>query len=91
MNIDRLFTPNYIPTYQDMIHTRIGTVGAHETSYERNGLSYRIFDVGGSRIGRRKWRLIVEDVDVVFFQAPLGAYDKCIYEDDSVVSVSVLW
>jgi hypothetical protein len=61
------------------------TVGIFDTAYKRNGLTYRVFDAGGSRVGRKRWRYMFENADVVFFQAPLGAYDKC-YDDENIVS-----
>jgi hypothetical protein len=53
--LDRLFTPGYIPTDDDIIRTRVKTTGIAETVFKDGQLTYRMVDVGGQRSERKKW------------------------------------
>ena len=54
-DLDVLFRPNWTPTAQDTLRLRAKTTGIIETRFEINGLTFKLFDVGGQRSERRKW------------------------------------
>ncbi|KAG6835009.1 hypothetical protein H0H93_005652 [Arthromyces matolae] len=54
--IDRMSAPNYLPTDQDILRSRVKTTGITETTFKVGELTYKLFDVGGQRSERKKWR-----------------------------------
>lgn len=84
-SIDRLGAPNYVPTDQDVLRTRVKTTGIIEETFEMDdGVVYRMFDVGGQRSERRKWIHCFEGVTGLLFLAALSEYDQALYEDARV-------
>lgn len=53
-SLDRLAKPNYLPTQQDVLRTRVKTTGINETKFTFKGLNFTLVDVGGQR-SERKW------------------------------------
>ena len=53
--LDRISTPDYIPTVQDVLRTRVKTTGIVETRFLFKTLSFKMIDVGGQRSERKKW------------------------------------
>ena len=53
--VDRIAAPDYTPTDQDVLRSRVKTTGIAESMFHIGELSYRIFDVGGQRSERKKW------------------------------------
>ncbi len=47
--LDRIASPNYVPTQQDVLRTRVKTTGIIETQFTYKGLHFKMFDVGGQR------------------------------------------
>ena len=66
-NIPRLAEPGYLPSDQDILRSRVKSVGIAETMLEINGLRLRLVDVGGQRSERRKWAGVFENVQVLLF------------------------
>jgi hypothetical protein len=66
-NIPRLAQPGYLPSDQDILRSRVKSVGIAETMLEINGMRLRLVDVGGQRSERRKWQGCFEDVNVLLF------------------------
>eukprot|EP00009_Paramoeba_aestuarina_P008523 CAMPEP_0201518156 /NCGR_PEP_ID=MMETSP0161_2-20130828/9068_1 /ASSEMBLY_ACC=CAM_ASM_000251 /TAXON_ID=180227 /ORGANISM="Neoparamoeba aestuarina, Strain SoJaBio B1-5/56/2" /LENGTH=214 /DNA_ID=CAMNT_0047915845 /DNA_START=70 /DNA_END=711 /DNA_ORIENTATION=- len=54
-NIERLTAPDYMPTTDDVLRTRVRTTGVSSAVFEFDGVMFRIVDVGGQRAERRKW------------------------------------
>ena len=54
-DLDAMFRPNWVPTAQDTLRLRAKTTGIIETRFDINGLTFKLFDVGGQRSERRKW------------------------------------
>ncbi|KAK9766347.1 hypothetical protein K7432_004647 [Basidiobolus ranarum] len=80
-SLDRLFEPNYQPSDQDILYTRIKTTGITETMFDMNPLTYRMVDVGGQRSERKKWIHCFEDVTALLFLVAISGYDQTLAED----------
>ena len=85
-SIDRMAAPNYLPTDQDILRSRVKTTGITETTFKVGELTYKLFDVGGQRSERKKWIHCFENVTALVFLVSLSEYDQMLYEDESVVS-----
>jgi len=82
--IERMSTPTYMPTDQDILRSRVKTTGITETTFRVGELTYRLFDVGGQRSERKKWIHCFENVTALVFLVSLSEYDQMLYEDESV-------
>jgi guanine nucleotide-binding protein G(i) subunit alpha len=82
--IDRMASPNYLPTDQDILRSRVKTTGITETTFKVGELTYKLFDVGGQRSERKKWIHCFENVTALVFLVSLSEYDQMLYEDESV-------
>uniref|UniRef100_A0A8D2MU83 GNAT3 protein n=1 Tax=Zonotrichia albicollis TaxID=44394 RepID=A0A8D2MU83_ZONAL len=74
----------YVPTEQDVLHSRVQTTGIIETQFSFKDLNFRMFDVGGQRSERKKWIHCFEGVTCIIFCAALSAYDMVLVEDKEV-------
>lgn len=82
--IDRIGAPNFLPTDQDVLRSRVKTTGIAESKFSFGTLTYRIFDVGGQRSERKKWIHCFEDVTAIIFLVAISEYDQVLIEDESV-------
>eukprot|EP00727_Mastigamoeba_balamuthi_P007997 m51a1_g3818 putative guanine nucleotide-binding protein g subunit alpha-3 (359) ;mRNA; r:275995-277471 len=80
--IDRMASPRYIPTDQDVLHTRIKTTGINEIKFFIGETPFKMLDVGGQRSERGKWINCFQGVTCVLFCASLSEYDQKLYEDN---------
>jgi len=80
--LDRLCDHNYVPTEQDVLHTRVKTTGIIETAFEYKSLHFTLIDVGGQRSERKKWIHCFQDVTAIIFCVGLSAYDQVLAEDE---------
>ncbi|XKL65710.1 hypothetical protein PGB90_009130 [Kerria lacca] len=83
-SLDRIFQPNYIPTQQDVLRTRVKTTGIIETHFTFKGLYFKMFDVGGQRSERKKWIHCFEGVTSIIFCVALSGYDLVLAEDEEM-------
>ena len=83
--IDRLFSPSYMPNDQDVLLSRLRTTGITEEFFEFGKLSVHVLDVGGSRSERKKWVHAFEGSPSLLFVASLSGYDQCLIEDKTGV------
>jgi hypothetical protein len=74
-SIDRMSAPNYLPTDQDILRSRVKPTGITETTFKVGELTYKLFDVGGQRSERKKWIHCFENVTVLVFLVSLSEYD----------------
>ena len=79
--------PNYLPTDQDVLRSRVKTTGITETHFKIGELNYKLFDVGGQRSERKKWIHCFENVTAIIFLVAISEYDQLLYEDQNVVSI----
>ncbi|KAI7886740.1 guanine nucleotide binding protein, alpha subunit [Lichtheimia hyalospora FSU 10163] len=83
-SIDRIGDPNYVPTDQDVLRSRVKTTGITETTFNIGELTYRMFDVGGQRSERKKWIHCFENVTAIIFLVAISEYDQVLIEDETV-------
>ncbi|KAI8804579.1 guanine nucleotide binding protein, alpha subunit [Cladochytrium replicatum] len=82
--IDRIAAPNFTPTDQDVLRSRVKTTGITESSFHIGDLTYRMFDVGGQRSERKKWIHCFENVTAIVFLVAISEYDQVLVEDETV-------
>ncbi|KAI0224412.1 Guanine nucleotide-binding protein G(i) subunit alpha [Lamellibrachia satsuma] len=82
--LDRISQPNYIPTEQDVLRTRVKTTGIVETHFTFKDLHFKMFDVGGQRSERKKWIHCFEGVTAIIFIVAMSEYDMTLAEDQEM-------
>lgn len=82
--LDRISQPNYIPSQQDVLRTRVKTTGIVETIFAYKNLNFKMFDVGGQRSERKKWIHCFEGVTAIIFCVALSGYDLVLAEDEEM-------
>ncbi|KAJ5561670.1 Heterotrimeric G-protein alpha subunit [Penicillium sp. DV-2018c] len=83
-SIERIAQPDYLPTDQDVLRSRVKTTGITETVFVIGDLTYRMFDVGGQRSERKKWIHCFENVTTILFLVAISEYDQLLFEDETV-------
>lgn len=83
-SLPRISDPDYIPTQQDVLRTRVKTTGIIETEFRYKGLLFKLCDVGGQRSERSKWIHCFNGVTAIIFCVALSDYDLNLYEDEKV-------
>eukprot|EP00088_Acartia_fossae_P013483 TRINITY_DN17086_c0_g2_i1.p1 TRINITY_DN17086_c0_g2~~TRINITY_DN17086_c0_g2_i1.p1 ORF type:complete len:378 (+),score=91.60 TRINITY_DN17086_c0_g2_i1:56-1135(+) len=83
-SLDRISAPNYRPTQQDVLRTRVKTTGIIETQFKFKSLHFKMFDVGGQRSERKKWIHCFEGVTAIIFCVALSGYDLVLAEDEEM-------
>ena len=83
-NIKRIASPFYTPTSQDVLKSRVRTIGIMETRFVYKDYLFRIVDVGGQRSQRKKWFYCSEGVNGIIFCSALSGYDLFLEEDGNV-------
>lgn len=83
-SLDIISKPNYVPTLQDVLRTRVKTTGIVETNFTFKGLYFKMFDVGGQRSERKKWIHCFEGVTAIIFCVALSGYDLVLAEDEEM-------
>jgi len=82
-SIDRISQEGFLPTPEDILRSRVKTVGAVEEKFEIDNITFRMVDVGGQRAERRKWLPCFSDVTSVLFIVGVSEYDQKLREDSS--------
>ncbi|EEB18668.1 guanine nucleotide-binding protein G alpha subunit, putative [Pediculus humanus corporis] len=83
-SLDKISLPNYVPSQQDVLRTRVKTTGIVETHFTFKNLRFRMFDVGGQRSERKKWIHCFEGVNAIIFCVALSGYDLVLAEDEEM-------
>jgi len=83
-SMDRIGSPNYTPTDQDVLRSRVKTTGITETKFQIGDLTYSMYDVGGQRSERKKWIHCFENVTAIIFLVAISEYDQTLLEDETV-------
>ncbi|KAI9530853.1 hypothetical protein NQZ68_000344 [Dissostichus eleginoides] len=81
--------PNYVPTQQDVLRTRVKTTGIVETHFTFKDLYFNLedVDVGGQRSERKKWIHCFEGVTSIIFCVALSDYDLVLAEDEEMLGI----
>ena len=82
--MDRIGNPDYVPSDQDVLRSRVKSTGITETHFRLGELTYQMFDVGGQRSERKKWIHCFENVTAVIFMVAIQEYDQVLIEDETV-------
>ncbi|KAI1353628.1 G-protein alpha subunit-domain-containing protein [Xylaria sp. FL0043] len=68
------------PTAGDLLRTQVTTTGIHEMKFTYNGCQFAIYDCGGERSERQKWKHAFPDVSVVFWPIETTGYGRSLRE-----------
>jgi len=79
-DINRIASPSFRPTQQDILLARVKTTQVVMERYRIDGVEFEMYDVGGQRSERRKWIDCFDSVDAVIFVAALSEYDQSLAE-----------
>ena len=71
----------YVPTKDDVLHSRKATRGIHEYLIDIKGVPFRFVDVGGQRSQRQKWFQCFDEVTSILFLVASSAFDQTLLED----------
>jgi len=82
-DLTRITSPEFKPTDQDVLRSRVQTTGIIETEFRIDGHKFIMVDVGGQRSERKKWIHCFEDVTAVLFCVGMSEYDQVLYEDSA--------
>jgi GTPase SAR1 family protein len=82
-NAERFAKPDYRPTKQDILRTRVRTTGILEALFKIEESTFKIVDVGGQRSERKKWINCFDAVTAILFVAAISEYDQTVYEDNT--------
>jgi guanine nucleotide-binding protein subunit alpha len=81
--VNDVVQPNYSPSQQDILRSRVRTTGIVETTFLVEGNTFKMYDVGGQRNERKKWIHCFENVTAVLFVAAISEYDQKLFEDET--------
>ncbi|KAF8900607.1 guanine nucleotide binding protein, alpha subunit [Mucidula mucida] len=84
-DVERIAVPDYTPTDDDIIRSRLRTLGVQEYRFVFDhgrtvGQEWRLYDVGGTRSSRAAWYPYFDDVDAIIFLAPISCFDEKLAE-----------
>uniref|UniRef100_A0A6B2L9E8 Uncharacterized protein n=1 Tax=Arcella intermedia TaxID=1963864 RepID=A0A6B2L9E8_9EUKA len=71
-HIDRILSPTYLPTDEDILRARVRTSGAHSSTIFIDKSYFEFHDVGGQRPDRAKWEAVLKEnvfAAVIYFVA----------------------
>ncbi|GFT07664.1 guanine nucleotide-binding protein G(o) subunit alpha [Nephila pilipes] len=81
-DIDRFAAKDFVLTENDILHTRIKTIGIVEENFNLKDLHFQIFDVCDKKARRLEWLENVEDVSAVIFCADISKFDQVPSKDE---------
>jgi len=82
-NLDRVSQMGYIPSVDDILHSRQMTTGICEIEWDSKNFHFKMTDVVGQRNHRNKWIHCFDAVTAVIFCVALSEYDQTLREDDT--------
>ena len=78
--LDRLTSPNYKPTNEDILLARVRPTQVFLDSFMMGDTRLEVTDVGGQQSERHKWIGCFENVDGLIFVAALSEYNQTLVE-----------
>ncbi|KIO09661.1 hypothetical protein M404DRAFT_279884 [Pisolithus tinctorius Marx 270] len=95
---ERIAGRDYQPEDGDVLRARLRTldIQEHDLYIDEDGkmLTWKIYDVGGSRTQRQAWLPYFEQVTAIIFLAPISCFDERLAEDPRVNRLEdsfILW
>jgi GTPase SAR1 family protein len=82
-SVQRLTEPGYVPSQDDVLRSRVKTIGIHEEEFTVEGFKFKMVDVGGQQNERRKWIHCFNAVTGIIFVTSLSEYDQKLAEDET--------
>ncbi|KAG7476271.1 hypothetical protein MATL_G00081150 [Megalops atlanticus] len=82
-SLDRISSPSYLPSQEDILRVRVPTTGIIEYPFDLDKAIFRMVDVGGQRSERRKWIHCFERVTSIIFLVALSEYDQVLSESSN--------
>ncbi|KAI0938701.1 hypothetical protein AcV5_000320 [Taiwanofungus camphoratus] len=88
-SLERVTSPRYVPTDNDILRARLKTLGVTEYKYTIKdgtvgGREWKVYDVGGHRSLRAAWAPYFDDMNVILFLVPISCFDQMLAEDPTV-------
>jgi len=86
-NMSRFWKSDYIPLFEDLVHSRNRTIGVNRLSFaitDQSGKvteAYELYDVGGQRTERRKWVHFFDHITAIMYVAALSSFNQTLFED----------
>eukprot|EP01080_Neovahlkampfia_damariscottae_P002973 gene2973-4983_t len=81
--LSRLQNKNYIPTVEDVLHCRRKTTGITEFKFKNEMKTIDLYDTGGERNERKKWKNLFPHTNLVIYVISLSNFDENV-NDSSV-------
>jgi GTPase SAR1 family protein len=79
----RYLQPDFIPTTDDVLRSRIRSTGIEEADFKFVDMQFKMIDVGGQRAERRKWiHCFQSAITAIVYCCSLNEYDQKLREDD---------
>jgi GTPase SAR1 family protein len=83
-NVARIAAPNYVPTDEDILKSRIRTTGIASLNFLIDQVKTELVDVGGQKSERARWQRCFQNVSFLMFVVSLSDFDQCMFEDEAV-------
>ncbi|KAF6760106.1 guanine nucleotide binding protein, alpha subunit [Ephemerocybe angulata] len=88
-DINRILSPGYEPSDQDIVRARLRTTGVQEYQFtlDRGNhapVDWIIYDVAGVRTSRAAWIPYFKEITALIFIAPLSSFDEKLAEDPRI-------
>ncbi|KAF4620276.1 hypothetical protein D9613_000337 [Agrocybe pediades] len=88
-DLERVLSPNYEPTDEDILRARLRTTGVQEYHFSldsSNGTprDWIMYDVAGMRTARAAWVPFFREVTALLFLAPISSFNERLDEDPRV-------
>jgi len=77
------YASEFLPESKDILMSRRKTTGVIETTFEVEGNTFSVVDVGGQRSERKKWLNCFSSITAVIFLTAINEYDMKLEEDDN--------
>ncbi|TFK44480.1 guanine nucleotide binding protein, alpha subunit [Crucibulum laeve] len=98
-DVNRIGTPNYEPSDEDIVRARLRTTGVQEYHFtldraNATALDWIMYDVAGIRTSRAAWIPYFKDITAIIFMAPLSSFNETLAEDyriNRLEDTFVLW
>lgn len=80
---DRYLSPDFVPTTDDVLRSRIRSTGIEEAEFKFVDMQFKMIDVGGQRAERRKWiHCFQSAITAIVYCSSLNEYDQKLREDN---------